>query len=121
FFDDILASINAACILHQPLPHELKEKIQWFNANMSMQYKEMELQKLTSGETWGLCTTMSFGMGMDIPDISLVIQWQATCKLAALWQHFCQAAQNKQLTGTAILFAEKEHFDDERAAKAARR
>ncbi|KAI6127491.1 hypothetical protein EV401DRAFT_1854340 [Pisolithus croceorrhizus] len=58
---------------------------------------------------------------MDIPDISLVIQWQATCKLAALWQHFCQAAQNKQLTGTAILFAEKEHFDDERAAKAARR
>ncbi|KAI6097501.1 hypothetical protein F5141DRAFT_1011223, partial [Pisolithus sp. B1] len=41
--------------------------------------------------------------------------------LATLWQHFGQAARDKQLTSTAILFTEKEHFDDERAAKAARR
>ncbi|KAI6111623.1 hypothetical protein EDD16DRAFT_1447179, partial [Pisolithus croceorrhizus] len=54
FFDDILASINVACILCHCLPHELKEKIWWFNADMSMQYKETELQKLTSSETWGL-------------------------------------------------------------------
>lgn len=58
---------------------------------------------------------------MDVPDILLVIQWRATCKLAALWQRFGRAARDKQLTGTAILFAEKEHFDDERVAKAARR
>lgn len=56
---------------------------------------------------------------MDVPDILLVIQWRATCKLAALWQRFGRAARDKQLTGTAILFAEKEHFDDERVAKAA--
>ncbi|KAI6004190.1 P-loop containing nucleoside triphosphate hydrolase protein [Pisolithus albus] len=121
FFDDIPASINAACVLRHRLPRELKEKIRWFNTDMSTQYKETELQKLTNGETWGLCTTTSFGMGMDVPDILLVIQWRATCKLAALWQRFGRAARDKQLTGTAILFAEKEHFDDERAAKEARR
>ncbi|KIK25589.1 hypothetical protein PISMIDRAFT_96545 [Pisolithus microcarpus 441] len=121
FFDDIAASINAACILCHHLPRKLKEKIRWFNADMSMQYKEAELWKLTSSETWGLCTTMSFGMGMDVPDILLVIQWRVTCKLAALWQHFGRAARDKQLTSTTILFAEKEHFDDEKAAKAARR
>ncbi|KAI6013319.1 hypothetical protein BKA83DRAFT_4063409, partial [Pisolithus microcarpus] len=59
--------------------------------------------------------------GMDVPDILLVIQWRVTCKLAALWQHFGRAARDKQLTSTTILFAEKEHFDDEKAAKAARR
>ncbi|KAI6120804.1 hypothetical protein EV401DRAFT_1838287, partial [Pisolithus croceorrhizus] len=49
--------------------------------------------------------------GMDVPDISLVIQWRATCKLAALWQRFGRAVHDKRLTGTALLFAEKEHFD----------
>ncbi|KAI5983341.1 P-loop containing nucleoside triphosphate hydrolase protein [Pisolithus albus] len=121
FFDDIPDSINAASFLRRRLPHELKEKIRWFNADMSARYKETELEKLISGETWGLCTTTSFGMGMDVPDILLVIQWRATCNLAALWQHFGRAVWDRQLTGTALLFAEKDHFDDERATKAARK
>ncbi|KAI5995607.1 P-loop containing nucleoside triphosphate hydrolase protein, partial [Pisolithus albus] len=121
FFDNIPDSINAACALRRRLPRELTDKIKWFNSEMSTSFKEAELEKLTSGETWGLCTTTSFGMGMDVPDISLVIQWRATCKLAALWQHFGRAVRDKQLTGTALLFAEKEYFDDERAAKAARK
>ncbi|KAI6000634.1 hypothetical protein EDD15DRAFT_2193205 [Pisolithus albus] len=58
---------------------------------------------------------------MDVPDISLVIQWRATCKLADLWQRFGRAVRDKRLTGTALLFAEKEYFDDERAVKAARK
>lgn len=29
---------------------------------MSTTYKEEELGRLISGETWGLCTTTSFGM-----------------------------------------------------------
>ncbi|KIK18572.1 hypothetical protein PISMIDRAFT_45097, partial [Pisolithus microcarpus 441] len=121
FFDNIPDSISAACALRRRLPHELTDKIKWFNSEMSTSFKEAELEKLTSGETWGLCTTTSFGMGMDVPDISLVIQWRATCKLAALWQRFGWAVRDKQLTGTALLFAEKEYFDDERVAKAARK
>ncbi|KAI6026279.1 hypothetical protein BKA83DRAFT_4050317 [Pisolithus microcarpus] len=58
---------------------------------------------------------------MDVPDIKLVIQWRATCKLPTLWQRFGRAARDKKLTGTSILFAEKEFFDDERAAKASRK
>ncbi|KIK17759.1 hypothetical protein PISMIDRAFT_78107, partial [Pisolithus microcarpus 441] len=127
FFDNIPDSISAACALHCRLPCELTDKIKWFNSEMSMSFKEAELEKLTSGETWGLCMMTSFGMlakilqGMDVPDISLVIQWRATCKLTALWQHFGQAVHDKQLTGMALLFAEKEYFNDERVAKVARK
>ncbi|KAI5992685.1 P-loop containing nucleoside triphosphate hydrolase protein [Pisolithus albus] len=121
FFDDIADSINAACVLCRRLPSELKEKIRWFNADMSTMYKEEELGRLISGETWGLCTTTSFGMGMDVPDILMVIQWRATCNLAALWQRFGRAARDRRLTGTALLFAEKEYFNDEKVAKAARK
>lgn len=59
--------------------------------------------------------------GMDISDISLVIQWRATCKISALWQRFGRAARDKLLSGTAILFAEKKYFSDEQEAMAMRR
>lgn len=53
---------------------------------------------------------------MDVPDIMLVIQWRATCKLSTLWQWFGRAVRDRCLQGTALLFAEKEHFDEERQA-----
>ena len=58
---------------------------------------------------------------MDVADIMLIIQWWATCKLTTLWQCFGRAVRNKELTGTALLFAEKDYFDDEQASKAARK
>ena len=51
----------------------------------------------------------------------MIIQWRATCKLATLWQRFGRAVRSKELTGTALLLAEKDHFDDEQATKAARK
>lgn len=62
FFDDIPDSINATLYLRQRLPPELRTKIKWFNSDMSTQFKETEAKNLISGETFGLCTTSSFGM-----------------------------------------------------------
>ncbi|KAG2743438.1 P-loop containing nucleoside triphosphate hydrolase protein, partial [Suillus brevipes Sb2] len=112
FFDNIQDTIAAAKTLQKRLPLDMRHKIKWYNSDMTAQYKENEVNHLISGETWGLCTTESFGMGMDVPDILLVIQWRATCNLSTLWQRWGRAARDKQLQGTAILFAEKEHFDD---------
>ncbi|KAG0707156.1 hypothetical protein DFH29DRAFT_797127, partial [Suillus ampliporus] len=95
FFDDIQDAINAARYSCKCLPVKCSNKIKWFNSDMTSTYKEMELDNLVSSETWGLCMTDSFGMGMDIPDIQLVIQWRATCKLMTLWQHFRHAVRNK--------------------------
>jgi superfamily II DNA or RNA helicase len=55
--------------------------------------------------------------GMDVPDISLVIQWRASCSLSTIWQRFGRAARDRALHGTALLFAEKEYFDDVRDEK----
>ncbi|KAG2362560.1 hypothetical protein BDR07DRAFT_1221001, partial [Suillus spraguei] len=75
FFNDIQDAINAACSLCKRLPSEFRDKVKWFNSDMSSTYKDAELENLLSGETWGFCTTDSFGMGMDVPDIKIVIQW----------------------------------------------
>ncbi|KAG2131986.1 uncharacterized protein EDB93DRAFT_1094132, partial [Suillus bovinus] len=121
FFDNIQDAINAARLLRKCLPSEFRNKIKWFNSDMSSTYKDAELGNTVLGETWGFCTTDSFGMGMDVPDIEIIIQWRATCHLATLWQRLGCAARNKQLMGTGLLFTEKEHFDDKREARAIRK
>ncbi|KAF8430428.1 hypothetical protein L210DRAFT_3418126, partial [Boletus edulis BED1] len=110
-FDNIANSVNAANVLRRQLPFALQDKIKWFNASMSTAIKEAELMNLVNGDCRGLCTTTSFGMGMDVPDVELVVQWCTTCTSPSLWQRFGHAVHDKALNGTALLFAEKEHFD----------
>ncbi|KIJ62204.1 hypothetical protein HYDPIDRAFT_94679, partial [Hydnomerulius pinastri MD-312] len=75
FFDDIQDAINAAPYLRSRLPLELRDKVKWFNADMTTTYKEAELGHLVSGERCGFAMTESFGLGMDVSDIKLIIQW----------------------------------------------
>ncbi|KAF5381314.1 hypothetical protein D9615_008286 [Tricholomella constricta] len=83
-------------------------------------YREDELVELRDSSTWGLCCTDAFGMGMDLPDIKIVIQWKATCDLCTVWQRFGRVARGQGEQGTAILLVEKKDTDDGRVAKAAR-
>ncbi|EGO28375.1 hypothetical protein SERLADRAFT_434282 [Serpula lacrymans var. lacrymans S7.9] len=64
---------------------------------MSMAFKETKYLRLVDGSIWGLCTIDLFGLGMDIPDVMLVIQWN--------------------LRGSALIFAEREFFNNERKKK----
>jgi ATP-dependent DNA helicase RecQ len=64
-FDDIQDAINAMRSLRKRLPSEFSNKIKWFNSEMSSTYKDTELENFVSGETWGFCTTDSFGMVRD--------------------------------------------------------
>ena len=62
FFNNIPDSIEAVAVLCWHLPLELRDRINWFNADMSPTFKEEELENLVGGETWGFCTTTLFGM-----------------------------------------------------------
>ncbi|KAI6041685.1 hypothetical protein EDC04DRAFT_2565222 [Pisolithus marmoratus] len=112
FFDDIQDAITAMKTLQKHLPHEVCHKIKWFNLDMTTTYKEAEVTHLHSGDIWGLCTTESFGVGMDVPDIAIVVQWRATSGLSTLWQCWGHAARVHGESGMAILFAEKDLFNN---------
>ena len=62
FFDDIQDSINATKFLQSRLPPHMQHRIKWFNSDMTTKFKETEVKALMVGDTWGLCTTESFGM-----------------------------------------------------------
>ncbi|THH15915.1 hypothetical protein EUX98_g9385 [Antrodiella citrinella] len=81
---------------------------------MSKEFKEQQVEKLKKGELWGLCATDSFGMGVDLPDIILVIQWRLRCTLATLWQRLGRGARDRSLVAVAIIFVEGKFFDEER-------
>ncbi|KAF7967710.1 hypothetical protein HWV62_33295 [Athelia sp. TMB] len=117
FFDNIADSIGAARFLRARLPPELHHMVKWFNANMSAEFRDVESLKLKEGDIWGLCCTDSFGMGVDLPDIELVIQWRASCDLCTLWQRFGRAARMQSMTGTALFLVESKYFDEAKAKK----
>jgi superfamily II DNA helicase RecQ len=64
FFDDISDAVAACQSLQARLPRAYRNKIKWFNSEMSNTFKldELEALKQLEGDVWGLCTTDSFGM-----------------------------------------------------------
>ncbi|KAF8214390.1 P-loop containing nucleoside triphosphate hydrolase protein, partial [Mycena galopus ATCC 62051] len=111
FFDSIAESIEAAKFLRARLPPEHWHKIKWFNSEMSTEFKDVESDALKSGQIWGLCCTDSFGMGLDLPDVLLVIQWKSTCDMCTLWQRLGRAARALNLVAIGLFLVEPKRFD----------
>ncbi|KAJ7179864.1 P-loop containing nucleoside triphosphate hydrolase protein [Mycena crocata] len=111
FFDSIADSIEAAKYLRSRLPPEHRHKIKWFNSEMSSEFKDIESEALKTGKIWGLCCTDSFGMGLDLPDILLVIQWRSTCDMCTLWQRLGRAGRALNLVATGLFLVEPKRFD----------
>ena len=61
-----------------------------------------------------LLATDSLGMGVDLPDISRVVQWkvpkQRDDALEIMWQRFGRVARGPGKTGEAILLAEQQFW-----------
>ncbi|OBZ67436.1 ATP-dependent helicase SGS1 [Grifola frondosa] len=106
--------------LRNRLPEHLREKIKYFHSIMTPEYRSDEYEALRTSDLYGLCVTDSFGMGLDLPDVKLIIQWKVPANMNTLWQRFGRAARGDGIEGTALLIAEKQHFDDERDKKAIR-
>ncbi|KAL1749599.1 P-loop containing nucleoside triphosphate hydrolase protein [Schizophyllum commune] len=123
FFDSIRESVEAIKYLWSRLPESCRDRIKWFNSHMTSQYREDELQRLASGENWGLVCTESFGLGVDkVQDLQLVVQYKAAdVSLCALWQRLGRALRNGEGTATAVFIVEPKFFDEEREAKEGRK
>ena len=61
---------------------------------------------MIKGDTRIVVCTDAFGLGIDIPDIKVVIQWQVDEKLVAstLYQCIEWAARGKDVEGIAVIY-----------------
>ncbi|KAJ7599755.1 P-loop containing nucleoside triphosphate hydrolase protein [Mycena floridula] len=87
---------------------------------MTTTYREEEFEQFRRGETWGLAVTDAFGMGLDLPDVEIVVQWRVPPDMCTLWQRFGRAGRAEGSQAVAILFAERSCYDDEREKAAER-
>ncbi|KAF8192846.1 P-loop containing nucleoside triphosphate hydrolase protein [Mycena galopus ATCC 62051] len=121
FFDSITESLAAARYLRSLMPLAFQDKIKWFNSEMSPEFRAEESDKFNEGVNYGLCCTDSFGMGIDLPNITLVIQWRASCDMCTLWQRFGRGARDPKCTAIALFLVEPMYFDETKEEKAARK
>ncbi|KAI0635614.1 P-loop containing nucleoside triphosphate hydrolase protein [Trametes polyzona] len=120
FFDNIEDSINATEALRRRLPPEHAGRIVWFNSDNTPGFRERSTEGFREHKLLGLSCTDSFGMGMDVAKVKVVIQWRMTCDMDSLWQRWGHAARAFGTRALAILFVESKYFDDEKEQAAAR-
>ncbi|EPQ53958.1 P-loop containing nucleoside triphosphate hydrolase protein, partial [Gloeophyllum trabeum ATCC 11539] len=114
FFDSIKEAEDAVKHLRNRLPGGVRGKIKYFHSVMTPHYRTAEYEALRDDQIWGLCVTDSFGMGLDIPDIKVVVQWKATCNITTLWQRLGRAARGYGQEGIGIILVPPNLFDSER-------
>ncbi|KAJ7482618.1 P-loop containing nucleoside triphosphate hydrolase protein, partial [Mycena latifolia] len=82
-----------------------------YNAAMSPEYRAEVMSLFKAGIVRILVCTDAAGMGCDIPDIELVVQWKLPKNLSSWIQRAGRAARARGATGMAILLVERSAFE----------
>jgi len=89
--------------------------IPFYHSRLGTPFKRQELQKRFQGESLPLvdhiiCTN-AFGMGLDIPNVRLVIHWQQSAAVEDLLQEFGRAGRDRK-SSVSIIFHESAGSSD---------
>ncbi|EGO30819.1 hypothetical protein SERLADRAFT_412410 [Serpula lacrymans var. lacrymans S7.9] len=89
--------------LRKLLPESLQAQVNFLNSRCSVRTKKTALQRFREATTRLLVVTEIGGMGLDIPDVELVIQFGVPKSLTNWMQRAGQAAGLHSMQGRAIL------------------
>ncbi|KIJ27530.1 hypothetical protein M422DRAFT_271266 [Sphaerobolus stellatus SS14] len=124
FFNSRKEAEAACAYLWKKHGIQLKKNLVWFHSVMTEVFRADTMESFAAGQDieeglWGLMCTDAAGMGLDIPDITLIVQWRVPGSLCTLMQRFGRGARNLMLHATCILLAEPSYFTDykEKAAE----
>ncbi|KAF8602551.1 P-loop containing nucleoside triphosphate hydrolase protein [Ceratobasidium sp. AG-I] len=108
YADDIDSGTGIVDYLNKCLPLELRDNglIRPYNATFSTEYRREVMKCFREGIVRILVCTDAAGMGCNIPDIAVVVQWKVPESIEAFQQRAGRAARNKSLHGLAVLLAE---------------
>ncbi|KAI0772184.1 P-loop containing nucleoside triphosphate hydrolase protein [Irpex lacteus] len=77
-----------------------------FNATLSQEYRNIAMAKFRSGEIRILVCTDAAGMGINVPDVDVVVQWKLPATLSNFIQRAGRAARDRRRRGLAVLLVE---------------
>ena len=118
FYDKIDLGIDIINELIAQLPPTVNKTpadtiVASYYSTLDAKAKSKTLTDLIKGDTRIMICTDAFGLGIDIPDIEVVIQWQVDEKLMAstLYQRIGRAVRGKDVEGIAIIYVQKSLLD----------
>ncbi|EIW77928.1 P-loop containing nucleoside triphosphate hydrolase protein [Coniophora puteana RWD-64-598 SS2] len=112
YCDNIAEGSKIADYLRQRLPQEFARAgvIREYCAVFSTEYRNLAMKHFREGRIRIMVCTDAAGMGCNIPDIDVVVQWRLPQKLSAFVQRAGRAARARNRKGLAVLLCEPSAF-----------
>ncbi|KAF6743050.1 P-loop containing nucleoside triphosphate hydrolase protein [Ephemerocybe angulata] len=112
FSDSVMGSAPIIDHLEELLPENLKSTglIRPFSAGLTNEYREILLRDFKAGVVRILVCTDAAGMGCDIPNVEVVVQWKLPDKLSTFIQRAGRAARAEGTKGLAVLLVERSAY-----------
>ncbi|RDB14985.1 putative ATP-dependent DNA helicase RecQ [Hypsizygus marmoreus] len=82
-----------------------------YNATLSKKYRCEVMRVFKAGIVHILVCTDAAGMGCNIPDVDVIVQWKAPANLSSWVQRAGRAARAAGRTGMAVMLVEKSAFE----------
>ncbi|PPQ92834.1 hypothetical protein CVT25_004322 [Psilocybe cyanescens] len=82
-----------------------------YNASMSKKYRKRVMRLFCQGKIRILVCTDAAGMGCDIPDVDIVVQWKVAETLSSWVQRAGRAARGHGRQGLSVMIVEKAAFE----------
>ena len=84
------------------------EKVGYYHAGLSSKDRSEAQDKYGAGETRILCATNAFGMGIDHPNVRLVVHYQMPANIDSLYQEMGRAGRDGLHSTCLMLYAKKD-------------
>ncbi|KAK0455371.1 P-loop containing nucleoside triphosphate hydrolase protein [Desarmillaria tabescens] len=97
FFNSHKEAEEGAKFLWSRLPPKLREKLKWVHSGMTNEFCEDAIHALKNGEDIGECATDAVGLGIDIPDVYIIVQYRVPASMSTWMQHAGCAIRNLSL------------------------
>ncbi|THV07053.1 P-loop containing nucleoside triphosphate hydrolase protein [Dendrothele bispora CBS 962.96] len=112
YADNVSVGVEMEDHLETLLPENLRGKglIRPYNAGYSQKYRNAVMKQFRAGRVRVLICTDAAGMGCNIADIDVVVQWKLTDSMSSFVQRAGRAARGRGRTGLAVLLVEKSAY-----------
>ncbi|MES2962936.1 MAG: helicase-related protein, partial [Bdellovibrionota bacterium] len=84
------------------------EGVGYYHAGLNADDRSEAQKKLDRRETRILCATNAFGMGIDYPDVRLVIHFQMPANVESFYQEMGRAGRDGEMSLCLLLYAKKD-------------
>ncbi|PBK71764.1 P-loop containing nucleoside triphosphate hydrolase protein, partial [Armillaria solidipes] len=107
FMNTIKAAQHGCRFIKNPFPEHMHDYIDCMYAHRSYWDKRKVVQRFWTGKVCILIATEAAGMGADIPDIEVTIQFGIPSSLSVFKQHIGHAGRSPDICACAILLVEE--------------